>query len=191
MKAKPFLCALLISSVSLCGCGHKGARAARTATAVDAMSAATMPFFDKPDSWKTANLLAALRDHLHWSSDVVWAMATVDKKGKPNISAILPYALRDDVLVFANRTSTARRNVEATRFAHGFFRAVDPKTIDPKRYDYFGVVGNRLYLEVIDDPKETDILWKEYQSLKTPISPPGFGKEDHFFMRILEISPIG
>ena len=118
-------------------------------------------------------------------------MATVDENGKPNISAILPYAVRDDVLVFANRKSVARTNVETTGIAHAIFRTVDTSTINPKRYDYFGVVGNRLHLKVIDDPEELDALWEEYKALKTPISPPGFGKEDHFYMRIISIEPIG
>jgi hypothetical protein len=177
------LCLLVVFTLGCAGAKRGGA--------VDATSEATKPFFDKPDAWTTAHLLNALRDHLGWSSDVVWAMATVDAKGKPNISAILPYAVRDDVLVFANRQSAARTNVETTGLAHGFFRAVDAKTIDPKRYDYFGVVGNRLLLEIVADPRENDILWQEYKALKTPVSPPGFGQDDHFFMKIVAIEPIG
>jgi hypothetical protein len=159
--------------------------------APDAVTAASKPFYDKPDVWKTSNLLHALRNHMSWSSDIVWAMATVDSKGIPNISAIMPYALRDDVLIFANRTSVARSNAENTGYSHAIFRSVDPSTIDPKRYDYFGVVGNRLFLKIIDDPKERAVLWKEYKALKAPISPAIFGKKDHFYMRIISIEPIG
>jgi hypothetical protein len=159
--------------------------------APDAVTAASKPFYDKPNAWKTDNLLHALRNHLSWSSDIVWAMATVDTNGKPNISAIMPYALRDDVLIFANRTSVARSNAETTGYSHAIFRSIDPSTIDPKRYDYFGVVGNRLFLKIINDPEELDALWEEYEALEAPISPAVFEKEDHFFMRIISIEPIG
>jgi hypothetical protein len=164
---------------------------AEATPAPDAVTAASMPFYDKPNAWKKDNLLFALRNHLKWSSDIFWAMATVDPRGIPNVSAIMPYALRDDVLIFANRTSVARTNAETTGYSHAIFRSIDPSTIDPKRYDYFGVVGNRLLLKIIDDPEELDTLWEEYEALEAPISPAIFEKEDHFFMRIISIEPIG
>jgi hypothetical protein len=168
-----------------------GAKTELATPAPDAVTAASKPFYDKPDDWKKDNLLHALRNHLTWSSDIVWAMATVDANGKPNISAIMPYALRDDVLIFANRSSVARSNAETTGYSHAIFRSVDPSTIDPKRYDFFGVVGNRLFLKIIDDPEELDTLWEEYEALEAPISPAVFEKEDHFYMRIISIEPIG
>ncbi|MCP4199473.1 MAG: hypothetical protein GY762_20185 [Proteobacteria bacterium] len=179
--------------------GQTETKTAPTATAAqaeaipapDAVTAASKPFYDKPNVWKKDDLLFALRNHLKWSSDIFWAMATVNSRGIPDISAIMPYALRDDVLIFANRTSVARTNAETTGISDAIFRSVDPSTIDPKRYDYFGVVGNRLFLQIIDDPEELDELWEEYKALGAPISPAVFEKEDHFYMRIISIEPIG
>ncbi len=158
---------------------------------VDAVSAASHNHFEKPNAWTRDQLIEAFKNHMNWTVDMFFAMATVDETGKPNISSIMPYALRDDVLVFANRGSVTRTNVESRRFSHAIFRAVDQKTADPKKFDVFGIVGSRIHLELIDDPKELEILWGEYKAAKTPASPPTFTKDDHFFMRIVEIVPIG
>lgn len=159
--------------------------------ASDAVSGASKPYYDKPDFWNKEKLIAALRDHQSWNEGVFWAMATVDKNGKPNISAIVPFALNDDILIFANKNSLTRANLESTGICHAIFRSLDPKSADPKKFDFFGVVGSRVTLEFVNNAEERDALWKEYKAQKTPVSPPHFTVDDHFFMKIIKVEPIG
>ncbi len=158
---------------------------------VDAVSASSPYHFAKRDKWKDEQLIKVLKNHMGWTVDMFFAMATADANGNPNVASIMPYPLRDDVLIFANRSSITRSNIEANGFCHAIFRAVDPATADPKKFDVFGIVGSRIRLELIDDPKELDTLWNEYKEARTPISPPTYVREDHFFMKILKITPIG
>lgn len=161
------------------------------ATAPDAVSGASKVYYAKAEHWKEEDLLAAFRNHREWSAAVFFAMATVDKKGRPNVASIVPYAVRDNVLIFANQESVTRANIESTGISHAIFRSVKEETANPKFFDYFGVVGSRLTLELVRDDAEREALWKEYQQQGAPASPPNSSVDDHFFMKIVEIQPIG
>ena len=159
--------------------------------APDAVSGASMNHFSKPKHWTDKNLIEILKNPKAWKEDAFWAMATVDAQGRPNIASFVPLALRDDILIIANKASATKTNMSATRFAHAIFRALKPESSEIKHLDPYGVVGSRLTLEIVDDPKEVETLWKEYEAAGKPVSPPPYTAEDHIFMRIVEITPLG